>query len=122
MSIYLTHKNLTNTRSHIKKLLKNDVVKLHSYVKIRLEDCLELYTDSIIDIKSAMKNYNSKCYTEANILISAVMDAATTCENGFKEGHNNNVTLLTKRNIATFELSAIGLSIIRILQSGLNLR
>ncbi|KAJ9535322.1 hypothetical protein OSB04_un001570 [Centaurea solstitialis] len=119
ISIKLTQKNLTDTRSYIKNLLKNNIKKLNSYVKMRLEDCLELYSDSIADIKRAMDNYKSKHYHEANIQLSSVMEAATTCENGFKEKHKA-VTLLTKRNNATFELSVIGLSIMRILQNDAN--
>ncbi|KAI3719357.1 hypothetical protein L6452_20254 [Arctium lappa] len=119
ISIKLTRKNLTDTRSYIKKLLKNDTRKLDSYVKMRLEDCLELYSDSSTDIKHAMNNYKSKRYHEANIQISSVMEATTTCENGFKEKHEA-VMLLTNRNNATFELSVIGLSIMRILQNSAN--
>ncbi|PWA81864.1 pectinesterase inhibitor domain-containing protein [Artemisia annua] len=119
ISIHLTHENLTDTSSHIKKLMKNNVFKLNAFVKPRLDDCLELYSDSIIDIRSAMKNYKLKRYDEASLLISAVMDAATTCENGFKEKRKT-ISPLTKRNNVTFELAAIGLSLIRVIQSGIN--
>ncbi|XP_071709463.1 putative invertase inhibitor [Rutidosis leptorrhynchoides] len=114
ISIKLTHNNLTDTRSHIKRLLKNDQ---NSYIKMRLEDCLELYSDAIVDIKRALKSYKLERYNEANILLSSVMDDATTCENGFQEKRNA-VSPLTRRNNGTFELSAIGLSIIHILQLG----
>ncbi|KAK9051470.1 hypothetical protein SSX86_028099 [Deinandra increscens subsp. villosa] len=114
ISIQLTQQNVTNTRSHIKILRKK---KCSSAIKMRLDDCFELYSDAVIDIKHALKSYKSKHYDEANILISSVMDAATTCENGFKEKRNV-VSPLTKRNNATFELSGIGLSIIHILRVG----
>ncbi|KAM0048414.1 putative pectinesterase inhibitor domain-containing protein [Helianthus debilis subsp. tardiflorus] len=114
ISLQLTHTNVSDTRSHIKNLLKK---KASSSQKMRLDDCFELYSDAVTDIKHAMKSYKSKHYDEANVLISSVMDAATTCENGFKEKRNV-VSPLTKRNNETFELCGIGLSIIHILRVG----
>ncbi|KAI3743875.1 hypothetical protein L1987_56942 [Smallanthus sonchifolius] len=116
ISIQLTHQNVSDTRGHIKTLLKK---KYSSSIKMRLNDCFELYSDAVTDTKHAMRSYKSKHYDEANMLISSVMDAATTCENGFKEKRNI-VSPLTKRNNATFELSGIGLSIIHILRVGTN--
>ncbi|KAI3764552.1 hypothetical protein L2E82_14563 [Cichorium intybus] len=115
ISIKLTYDNMTDTRSYIKKLLKNDIEKLSSYLKLRLDDCLDLYKDSISDIKDAMRYYSSKRYYEASLHLSSIMDATTTCDDGFKEKRLG-ISLLTKRNNATFELAAIGLSIVRILQ------
>ncbi|MFS7889310.1 putative pectinesterase inhibitor domain-containing protein [Helianthus anomalus] len=114
ISLQLTHTNVSDTRSHIKNLLKK---KASSSQKMRLDDCFELYSNAVTDIKHAMKSYKSKHYDEANVLISSVMDAATTCENGFKEKRNV-VSPLTKRNNSTFELCGIGLSIIHILRVG----
>ncbi|KAL8268464.1 hypothetical protein R6Q59_002262 [Mikania micrantha] len=116
IAIQLAQVNVTNTKSHIKILLKK---KYNSFVKMCLNDCLELYSDAVIDIKHALKSYKSKRYDEANALITSVMDATTTCENGFKEKHNI-VSPLTKRNDATFELCGIGLSIMHILRVGTN--
>ncbi|KAK1425115.1 hypothetical protein QVD17_20460 [Tagetes erecta] len=116
ISIRLTQANVYNTRSHIKSLVKK---KCSSSIKMRLDDCFELYSNALIDIRHALRSYKLGHYDEANILISSVMDAATTCENGFKEKHNI-VSPLTKRNNATVELSGIGLSIIHIVGVGTN--
>ncbi|KAI3787462.1 hypothetical protein L1987_41949 [Smallanthus sonchifolius] len=118
MSIRLTRYNLTDTRCYIKRLLKNDT-KIHDpYVKSCLDDCFELYSNAISGIKQAMKSYNSKRFFDANVQISSVMDATTTCEDGFKQ-RKGVVSPLTERNDATFQLSAITLSIMNILQSSL---
>lgn len=119
ISIKLAYDNMTDTQSYIKKLLKNDIEKISSYMKLRLDDCHDLYKDSISDIKDATKYYNNKRYYEASLHMSSVMDATTTCEDGFKEKRMG-LSPLTKRNNATFELAAIGLSIVRILQSDAN--
>ncbi|KAI3741702.1 hypothetical protein L1987_59376 [Smallanthus sonchifolius] len=85
MSIRLTRYNITDTRCYIKQLLKNNTKKLDPYVKSCLDDCFELYSDAISGIKQAMKSYSSKRFFDANVQISSVMDATTTCEDGFKE-------------------------------------
>ncbi|GFZ02897.1 hypothetical protein Acr_15g0015050 [Actinidia rufa] len=68
------------------------------------------------EIGPAMKYFNSQRYINANTEISSVMDAATTCEDGFRE-KKGMVSPLTKRNNHTFELSAMVLSIMHMLQS-----
>lgn len=117
MSIRLVRYNLTDTRCYIKQLLKNNTKKLDPYVKACLDDCFELYSDAIPGVKQAMKSYNSKRFFDANVQISSVMDATTTCEDGFKQ-KKGVISPLTKKNNMTFELSAITLSIMNILQSG----
>ncbi|KAI3681371.1 hypothetical protein L6452_36165 [Arctium lappa] len=119
MSIRLTRYNLTDTRCYIKQLLKNNTSKLDPYVKSCLNDCFELYSDAIPGIKQAMKSYNSKRYFDANVQISSVMDATTTCEDGFKQ-KKGVISLMTKKNDMTFQLSAMSLSIMNILESGSN--
>ncbi|KAK3023156.1 hypothetical protein RJ639_043434 [Escallonia herrerae] len=114
ISIRLTRYNVTDTRCHIKHLLK--VNKLDPYVKACLRDCFDLYSDAIPSLKEAMKYYSSKRYDDANVQISSVMDAATTCEDGFNEKEGV-VSPLTKRNNLTFELSAMVLSIMDMLQT-----
>nr|XP_043622802.1 putative invertase inhibitor [Erigeron canadensis] len=116
MSIRLVRYNVTDTRCYIKQLLQN-TKKLDPYVKACLNDCFELYSDAIPAIKQAMKSYNSKRYFDANVQISSVMDATTTCEDGFKD-KKGVISPLTKRNDATFQLSAMALSIMNIIQSG----
>ncbi|KAJ4727325.1 Pectinesterase inhibitor [Melia azedarach] len=112
ISMKLTRQNLTNTKSFIKELLKNK--KLDPFTKGCLNDCFELYSDAIPTLKQTLKDYKSKHYEDANIGVSSVLDACTTCEDGFKEKQDA-VSPLSKRNNDTFQLSAIALSIINML-------
>ncbi|XP_061999794.1 putative invertase inhibitor isoform X2 [Rosa rugosa] len=109
ISMKLVQHNVTNTRHFIKHLLKNK--KLDKFVRARLDDCLELYTDAIPTIKQAIKNYKKKHNKDANIEVSSIVDASTTCEDGFEE-RPGLVSPLTKRNKETFQLCIIALSII----------
>ncbi|KAM1285003.1 hypothetical protein ACFX2J_027626 [Malus domestica] len=109
ISIKLVRNNATDTRHYIKHLLKNK--NLDPYVSACLGDCLELYSDAIPTIKHALMNYKSKKYEDANTEVSSVIDASTTCEDGFDEG-NQLVSPLTKRNSDMFQLSIIALSFI----------
>lgn len=115
ISIRLTRYNLTDTRCYIKQLLKGKSFDV--YVRGCLEDCLQLYTDAIPSIKEAVKYYNEKQFLDVNTLVTAVIDAATTCEDGFKE-RQGVVSPLTKRNDGTFKLSAMVLFIMNVLQTG----
>ncbi|KAJ7961849.1 Pectinesterase inhibitor [Quillaja saponaria] len=112
ISIKLIRHNVTDTRLHIKELLKNK--KLDPYIRACLNDCFELYSDSIPALRQAIKDYKAKHYEDANIEVSSVLDASTTCEDGFKE-KKGVVSPLKKRNNASFQLSAISLSIINML-------
>ncbi|KAG5627134.1 hypothetical protein H5410_012352 [Solanum commersonii] len=102
ISIRLIRYNVTDTRCHS-----------------CLSDCLELYSDAIPSIKLAMKSYNSKKYYDANIQISSVMDAATTCEDGFKD-KDGVVSPVTKLNENTFQLSAMALSLMNLIKNNNN--
>ncbi|XP_031277620.1 putative invertase inhibitor [Pistacia vera] len=112
ISINLTRRNVTNTRSYINELLKNK--KSDPFMSSCLTDCYELYSDAISTLQQAIKDYKSKQYEDANFEISSVMDASTTCEDGFKE-QKGLVSPLTKRNNNSFQLSVIALSIINML-------
>ncbi|XP_062083385.1 putative invertase inhibitor [Humulus lupulus] len=87
VSIRLTKNNVTSTRHFIKHLLHNDnnKKKLDPYVKACLRDCMELFNDAVLTIKVAVKDYKAKRYDDANIGLSSVIDASSTCEDGFKE-------------------------------------
>uniref|UniRef100_A0A5B7BU58 Putative invertase inhibitor n=1 Tax=Davidia involucrata TaxID=16924 RepID=A0A5B7BU58_DAVIN len=118
ISIRLIRYNVTDTRCYIKQLLKKKK-QLDPYVKECLIDCFDLYSDAIPSVNQAMKYYNSKRYVDANIQISSVMNAATTCEDGFKEKTSVVVSSpLKKRDNDTFQLSALALSIMHMLQTG----
>ncbi|KAK4414321.1 putative invertase inhibitor [Sesamum alatum] len=114
IAIRLIRYNVTDTRCHIKQLLKNR--KWDPYVRQCLSDCLELYSDAIPSVKAAMKNFNARRFDDANVQISSIMDASTTCEDGFKE-KKGVVSPLSKRNGDTFQLSAVALSVMRMIQT-----
>ncbi|KAL0380021.1 UNVERIFIED_CONTAM: putative invertase inhibitor [Sesamum angustifolium] len=63
-----------------------------------------------------MKHFNARRFDDANVEISSIMEASTTCEDGFKEKQGV-VSPLTKRNGDTFQLSAVALSIMRMIQT-----
>ncbi|KAL0464287.1 UNVERIFIED_CONTAM: putative invertase inhibitor [Sesamum latifolium] len=114
IAIRLIRYNVTDTRCHIKRLLKNR--KWDPYVRQCLSDCLELYSDAIPSVKAAMKHFNARQFDDANIEISSIMEASTTCEDGFKE-RQGVVSPLSKRNGDTFQLSAVALSVMRMIQT-----
>ncbi|PQP91577.1 putative invertase inhibitor [Prunus yedoensis var. nudiflora] len=110
----LIRHNMTSTRQHIKHLLKN--TKLDKFLRVYLEDCLDLYSNAIPDIKKALRSYKAKQFRDANVRVSGVCDAPVTCEDGFHE-REGLVSPLTKRNNDAVQLSAIALSIINMLGS-----
>lgn len=112
ISIRLTRHNVTKTRHRITKLLEKK--KLDPFVRGCLNDCFELYSDAMPSLKQALKYYKAKRYEDANIAVSSVIDASTTCEDGFAEKEGV-VSPLTKTNNDTFQLSAMALSIINLL-------
>ncbi|CAH9128112.1 unnamed protein product [Cuscuta epithymum] len=115
IDIRLIRYNLTDTRCYIKHLLKTN--RGGGRLRMCLADCLDMYAGAIPDAKQAMKDFNSRRFADANTRLSAVMDAATTCEDGFSE-FNGVVSPLTKRNNDTFQLTAIALSLLKIIQTG----
>lgn len=114
ISIKLTRHNVTYTIAHIKELLKKKKKNMDPYIKGCLDDCLEVYSDSITTFREAIRDYRAKRYGEANVKLSSVIDASTTCEDGFKQ-KNDVISPLTKRNKDVFQLSAIALSIVNML-------
>ncbi|XP_047315016.1 putative invertase inhibitor [Impatiens glandulifera] len=114
IAIRLVRYNLTDTRCETKMLLKNNLT-MDPFVKSCLMDCFDLYSDAMLSVKQAMKSFNFQRYDDANIQISSIMDAASTCEDGFKE-RKGLVSPLKKRNDDAFALSAIVLSIMNLLQ------
>ncbi|CAA2945754.1 invertase inhibitor [Olea europaea subsp. europaea] len=117
ISIRLIHSNVTDTLIYIENLIENN--EWDSYTKQCLSDCFELFSDAISSAKQAMKYYYERHYGDANVQLSAILNDATTCEDGFKE-KKGVVSPLTKRNCDTFQLSAIALSAVNMLQTGSN--
>ncbi|KAJ8755879.1 hypothetical protein K2173_024424 [Erythroxylum novogranatense] len=112
ISMKLINHNLTDTRLYMKELLKDK--KIDPFTRARLDDCLELYSDAIPHLKQAMADYKSNRYDDANIQLSGVMEAPTTCEDGFQE-QGGAVSPLTKMNNDTYRLSALALVITNML-------
>ncbi|KAJ0111508.1 hypothetical protein Patl1_00040 [Pistacia atlantica] len=103
-----------------KKCAQNDPNLNYNFCVTSLEavpssHCANLrQLDAISTLQQAIKDYKSKQYEDANFEISSVMDASTTCEDGFKE-QEGVVSPLTKRNNNSFQLSVIALSVINML-------
>ncbi|KAK9697365.1 hypothetical protein RND81_08G033100 [Saponaria officinalis] len=107
ISITLIRNNVTDTRCLIKQFLANK--KVDKNTKQGLLDCLELYSDSQPTLSEATRDYLARRYDDANVKVSSVIDASTTCEDGFQDLEV--VSPLTKQNNHTFQLSAMSLSI-----------
>ncbi|XP_042026865.1 putative invertase inhibitor [Salvia splendens] len=116
ISIRALRYNVTDTRCFIKQLLKNR--RWDPYAKQCLGDCFDLYSDAISTVKQAMKDFNARRFDDANVRISSVMDAATTCEDAFAEGGNAVVSPLTKRNADAFQIGAMALSVVGMIRTG----
>ncbi|XP_057807525.1 putative invertase inhibitor [Salvia miltiorrhiza] len=100
--------NVTDTRCFVKQLLRSRAWE--PYVAQCLRDCLDLYSDAIPAAKLAMRYFSQRRFGDANVQVSSVMDAATTCEDGFAE-RSGVVSPLTKRNADAFQIGAMALSI-----------
>ncbi|KAE9603424.1 hypothetical protein Lal_00008160 [Lupinus albus] len=112
ISIKLIKHNVTDTITYIKELLSKN--KLDPFIKECLHDCFDVYSDAFITIRETIKDYKAKRYVDSNVKLSSVIDISTTCEDGFNQ-KNGVISPLTKRNKDAFQLSAIALSIINML-------
>lgn len=112
IAMNLTRSNASSTIRYIQRILKQKA--LRPYMRNCLKDCLDLYSDGVSSLNDAVNDIKIENYNEANVQISATMDAPVTCEDGFKEKKGVK-SPLTKRNADTFQLSAIVLSIISML-------
>ncbi|KAK8626223.1 hypothetical protein V6N13_133874 [Hibiscus sabdariffa] len=105
--------NSNSIGSLITKLLSNK--GLDPYVRSCLQDCSELYSDAGSSLAKGEKAFEGKDYGTANSVISAAMDSASTCEDQFKE-KKGVVSPLTKENNSFFQLNAISLAFINMVQ------
>ncbi|XP_021853593.2 putative invertase inhibitor [Spinacia oleracea] len=108
ISINLVKHNVNSTTFLVQTLLENN--KVDNCTKSGLEDCLQLYSNSMFTIREVARDYRARRLNGANVKLSSVMEASTTCEDGFKDVGVGSP--LTKHNNDTFQLSAIALSII----------
>ncbi|KAI9176581.1 hypothetical protein LWI28_004563 [Acer negundo] len=81
-----------------------------------LMDCLEEYSCGVVTLIEATGAFLTGKYEEANVWVSSVMDAATTCEDGFtdRQGHESP---LKKENYFLFQLCDIALCIFNLLSA-----
>lgn len=103
--------NATTTISSIEKMLSNG--SLDPFQLDCLRDCLELYSDASKTLVDAIGALMVGKYGVASMRVSAAMEAATTCEDGFAE--RGEVCALTEENYDLFQLCDIALCIIRLL-------
>jgi pectinesterase inhibitor-like protein len=116
MSIQLTKSNGTKIISIISKQLQNQTQG--EYVKSCLQDCLDLYNESLSSLDDAMVAFNqSKDLDTAGISVSAALDDSVTCEDQFKEKkEGNEISPLTKENHVYFQLNVISLCFIQMIR------
>ncbi|XP_077242343.1 putative invertase inhibitor [Tasmannia lanceolata] len=112
ISVELAITRASITISYIKDLMKNTTSD--PFIKERLRSCLDQYSNAIPTLENSSMAFKSKRYEDVNIWVSAAMDGATTCEDGFneEEGH---VSPLTKENGELFQLGAIALAVTHLL-------
>ncbi|KAJ4953262.1 hypothetical protein NE237_030094 [Protea cynaroides] len=101
----LIKSNATNIGSRIRQLLNDQTVAPD--VKKGLQACQKTYSNASSNIKEAIGAFNSKDYNTANVKVSAVMDASSNCEDGFKGLKSP----LTAEKNSFFQLIAIALAI-----------
>lgn len=115
--------NATETASTIQQLLIRD--DDDDFRRACLRDCLELYEDAAERLEEAGRVYITKQQRETvNVMVSAPMEAAVTCENGFKERDGDGgggvmtwTSPIGVENYKLFELGQIALCIINMLSS-----
>ncbi|KAF8412509.1 hypothetical protein HHK36_000477 [Tetracentron sinense] len=95
IALELALDNATDTVSSIEKLLKKET--FDPYAMLCLEDCLELYSDAITRLRNSISAFLFEVYCDANVWVSAAMEATRTCEGGFKD-QEGEVSPLTEKN------------------------
>ncbi|CAB4309772.1 unnamed protein product [Prunus armeniaca] len=113
IAMELALENATNTLSTIEKLSSNK--SFDPFALVCLKDCLQLYSDAITTLRDAVGAFLRGDYNTANIWVSAVMEAPTTCEEGFKEKEGE-VSPLKNENYNLFQLCDIALCISHLLK------
>ncbi|KAF5729671.1 putative Plant invertase/pectin methylesterase inhibitor superfamily protein [Tripterygium wilfordii] len=111
IAMELALENTTNTVSTIKSMLSNG--NYSSVSSACLGDCFELYSDAVSTLVDAIEAFLIGNYGIANVRLSAVMTATSTCDEGFRE--MKEVSPLAKHNYSLFQLCDIPLCIINLL-------
>lgn len=112
IAMELALENATNTISSIEKLLTSRT--FDPFARACLEDCFKLYSHGVVTLIDATGAFLTGQYSTANVWLSAVMEGATTCEEGFPEKEGE-LSPLTKENYYLFQLCDIALCIIHLL-------
>lgn len=110
IAMELALENVTNTLATIEKLL--DSTSFDNFSLSCLTGCLELYSDAAWTIVNTIGVFLSGNYEVPKVWMSSVMEAASTCQEGFEE--KGEVSPLTKENYNLFQLCGIALCIIHL--------
>lgn len=105
--------NATNTIFSIKELLSNKTLA-DPFALECLADCLEVYSEAVETIVDSILAFLGEQYDIARLWLSAVMEAPTTCEEGFKEKQGV-LSPLENENYSLFQLCDIALCISHLL-------
>ncbi|XP_031098818.1 putative invertase inhibitor [Ipomoea triloba] len=112
VAVELALQNATATVSTIEEMLACAAASDPFAVRC-LRDCLELYADAIAMLVESFWEFFSRRFSTANILLSAVMETASTCQEGFTEKEGE-MAPLTEENDNLFQLSDIALCITKL--------
>ncbi|XP_022159634.1 putative invertase inhibitor [Momordica charantia] len=117
VSIDQAKANATEIGSEISEILKGSGkwgTKPKTKTKYSLDclrSCLELYSEAVSDLKSAVSAVKMEDYETAKVEVSAAIDAPVSCEDGYKE-KDGEVSPLTEKNDVFFHLAAISLAFV----------
>ncbi|XVF52427.1 hypothetical protein PTKIN_Ptkin05aG0017100 [Pterospermum kingtungense] len=117
VAMELALQNATNTLSVIKELLNNETLGPFSTACLR--DCSLLYSDCVVTLVDSIGAFLAGRYGNAGTWVTAVMDGAETCEEGFQDMEE--VSPLTKQNYSLFQLCDVALCIMNLLASDVHL-
>ncbi|XP_010435774.1 PREDICTED: putative invertase inhibitor [Camelina sativa] len=115
--------NATATASTIQQLLILD--EDSGFRGACLRDCLELYEDATDRLEEAIRVFiTRKELGTVNVMVSAAMESAVTCENGFRErddgdgdGEMTWMSPVGSENHKLFEFGQIALCIIKMMSA-----
>ncbi|KAL2322950.1 hypothetical protein Fmac_027329 [Flemingia macrophylla] len=108
VAMELALENVTSTLATIDKLLGSE--SFDNFGLGCLADCLELYSDAAWTIVNSVGVFLSGNYEVTRTWMSSVMEAASTCQQGFTE--RGEVSPLTQENYNLFQLCGIALCIV----------
>ncbi|VVB08202.1 unnamed protein product [Arabis nemorensis] len=92
----------------VDKILKEK--KYNKESELPLRDCLQLYSDATDSLNEALTSVKSRDYKTANMVLSAAMNAPTTCETRFKERKTPQKSPVTKDNDVLYQMISIPLA------------